>query len=204
MTAYKYLILLLLITILSSCKTKSKNFRYADKPDIIECNVRNYPLLKEAFYSFENDLFTYTRDSLNADRASAYNRWVYPSHANTYQIKTLVSPYTIEIFERLKSEEPQLFDVNNKESNLNYNSELITCIAANMTSGDLKTTFNALISTNTMSPKLFGDALIFNLLRVTNDPYMRFYVVFEYGYGHMFFTDFSDITNAEMTNADKR
>lgn len=193
----RLIVVLFLSTLWYSCKTERTELKYQDKPDIIACENMNYALLKEAFYSFENDLYAYAKDSLQVDLESAYTRWLYPSQDNTFNIKTLVSPYTVEIFERLKIEEPQLFNLKDPNSNLNYQSTFISCIAQNMNDPDLKTTFNALLNTKSMSPKLFGDALTFNLLKVTRDPYMRYYVVFEYGYGRMFFTDFSEIKNTK-------
>lgn len=191
------LVILVLSALLLSCSQEQTSYKYQHKADIITCTNVNSALLKEAFYAFENDLFQHTKDTLQVDIEAAYNRWIYPSHNNNFNIKTLVSPYTVSLFNKLKIEEPQLFDITNKDSNLNYNSTLITCIADNVRDQDLKTTFNALLDSKSMSPKLFGDRLTFNLLKVTRDPYMRYYVIFEYGYGKMFFNDFSEIQTNE-------
>ena len=193
----KISLLLLIAALCVACQKNTDTYKYQDKPDIITCSAINYPLIKEAFYSFENDLYTNSNDSLQANIEPAYSKWLYPSHNNTFDIKTLVSPYTVQLFERLKKEEPQLFNLKNPESNLNYESDLISCIVQNMRDEDLKTTFKALLETNTMSPKLIGERLTTNLLKVTRDPYMRYYTVFEYGYGRMFFNDFSEILDNE-------
>ena len=178
--------------LLIGCQEKP-SFKYQDQPDIIDCSDINYPLIKEAFYAFEEDLFRYSGDTSKSDLESAYNRWIYPSQDNEFDIKTLVSPYTVELFQRLQDEEPQLFNLKSVDSNLNYDNAFIKCIVDNVRDEELRVTFKALVDTGTMSPKLFGDRLIFNLLKVTRDPYMRYYVIMEYGYGRMFFNDFSEI-----------
>lgn len=187
-----FIAILIGLVLCSSCK-EDTGYRYQDKPDIISCDDINYPLIKEAFYSFENDLYTHSLDSLQVDLEASYNRWIYPSQDNEFDIKTLVSPYTVKMFKRLQNESPDLFELTNPDSNLNYDSALMQCIVENVRDEELKVTFKALIDTGTMSPKLFGDRLIFNLLKVTRDPYMRYYVIMEYGYGRMFFNDFSEI-----------
>ena len=67
------------------------------------------------------------------------------------------------------------------------------CIAQNITNPDLKTTLNALLSTNSMNPKLFGAPLSTNYSLTLSDKYLAAYVAFDLFYAKLFDVDFSKV-----------
>ena len=73
------------------------------------------------------------------------------------------------------------------------NSALMDCIAQNITNPDLKTTLNALLSTNSMNPKLFGAPLSTNYSLTLSDKYLAAYVAFDLFYAKLFDVDFSKV-----------
>ena len=175
---------------------KKFEYKFQDNPNFTVCANETEPLLKEAFYSFEHDIKVHI-GNLNAQSEQVYGQWLYPTLKNKLEVKEIVSPHTVRVFEMLKEAQPDLWDIYNEDSNLNYKSDFIKCIAANMIDKDLKTTFKALLTTNSMKPELFADAIGRNSLKIARDPYLKLYVVFEYGYGRMFFNDFTEIEDHE-------
>lgn len=178
-----------------SCQEKFE-YKFQDMPNFTVCANETEPLLKEAFYSFEHDIKVHI-GNLNAQSEQIYGQWFYPTLKNKLDVKEFVSPHTVKVFEMLKESKPEIWDVYNEDSNLNYKSDFIKCIATNMIDKDLKTTFKALLTTNSMKPDLFSDAIGRNSLKIARDPYLKLYVVFEYGYGHMFFNDFTETKDHE-------
>jgi len=104
----------------------------------------------------------------------------------------MVSEHTLKVFEALKND-TELWNLENASSHLNYNSALMDCIAQNIANPDLKITLNALLSTNSMSPKLFGAPLSTNYSTTLSDKYLASYVAFDLFYAKLFDVDFSQI-----------
>jgi len=84
---------LLLITMtisLASCKKENKvvftDFKYADKPDAMTCGDMDTKLLKEALYSFEDDIVNHY-DSQNKNTSRAYTRLITESTINRLKIE---------------------------------------------------------------------------------------------------------------------
>ena len=100
-------------------------------PNFTVCANETEPLLKEAFYSFEHDIKVHI-GNLNAQSEQIYGQWFYPTLKNKLDVKEFVSPHTVKVFEMLKESKPEIWDVYNEDSNLNYKSDFIKCIAANM------------------------------------------------------------------------
>ena len=67
------------------------------------------------------------------------------------------------------------------------------CISSNLENDALKTTLNALLSTNTMSPKLFGVPLTTKYSSAMNDKYLALYIALDLFYAKMFDVDFSNV-----------
>ena len=104
----------------------------------------------------------------------------------------MISKHTTAIFEALKNER-DLWDANNPNSYLNYNSTAIKCISNNMQDKALKTTFNALISTNSMTPKLFGTPVSNKNGNGIKDKYLASYIALDFYYAKLFGIDFTKI-----------
>ena len=81
---------------------------------------------------------------------------------------------------------------------MNYKSPLFNCIANNIQNKDLKTTLHALVSTNSMSPKLFGASLTSNYSAAMRDKYMAAYVAFDLYYAKLFNLDLSNVKESEQ------
>lgn len=184
-----YIITIALLTF--SCNKDTFDYKYSNEPDFLNCNHPHKDLLKEAFYTFENDIASYYgKYDLNPNPISNYSKFIIKGVNGSARYFRLVTPHTKKVFEALK-EIDGLWDENNQQSKLNYNSEIISCIGNNINDEDLKATFKSLISVNSMSPKLFGSPLIPKYQQLITDKHLALYVALDLYYERLFDADLS-------------
>lgn len=181
--------LLLTITLLTLSCGKDFEYKYNLKPDFLNCEHEHSLLLKEALYTFEKDITNY-HGKFNPDLVFVYSTFIIRGVKGTAKYNRLLSPHSKKVFEALKDIDG-LWDENGKNSNLNYNSEIISCISDNIKDKDLKTTFKSLISVNSMSPKLFGSALVPKYEQLTTDRNLALYAALDLYFARLFDADLS-------------
>ena len=185
----------LLVITLISCKQEKvfSDYKYADKPAVFNCEGVNSKLLNEALYSFEDDILKhYKGDKQNFRLDQAYSQLIRNSVFGRLKLEDMVSKHSVEIFEVLKNDN-SLWEVNNPKSYLNYNSTTLKCISKNINDTALKTTFDALVATNSMDSKLFGAPLISKYRNTTKDKNLAMYVALDLYYAKMIDLDFSKV-----------
>ncbi|MBD0836506.1 hypothetical protein [Aestuariibaculum suncheonense] len=178
----------LLVITFFSCKNGStfSDFQYAEKPETITCQGLVPNLYKEALYAFEDDIVAfYGKEKPNNSLTQAYYQFIRDANAKRVNYSGIASEHTLKIFEALKNE-GDLWDAENPNSHLNYKGTLMSCVATNIHDESLKTTMNALISTNSMSPKLFGAPLMSSYRSILSDKYLATYVAFDLFYANLF------------------
>ena len=198
----KPLLILLVVSIFTSCKKEAtlSEYKYADKEYTVQCEGVNPELLKEAVYSFEDDITNHFARNGNKNLSQAYSRAVNAGIYGRTKYNEIVSSHTKEIFKILK-EDTNLWNTEGKTKTLNYNSEFVKCLADNISNKDIKTTFNALLSTNSMSPKLFGEALRRQSGLALKDKNLATYIALDLYYAKLFDVDF-DAPIEEKKNID--
>jgi hypothetical protein len=110
----------------------------------------------------------------------------------SFELEKIVSKHTLDVFNALKSEN-DLWDANNIKSRLNYSGAVMNCISNGIQDKSLKTTLDALMSTNSMSPKLFGSPLTNKYRNALNDKNLAMYIALDLYYAKMFNVDFSQV-----------
>ena len=195
MKTHLNILALLFVFTLLSCKKENSlsEYKYADKAIVLTCDNLNSKLYHEALYTFENDLLTfYGEKKENTSLIQAYSQFIRGAVSSRINYRDMVSPHTLTVFEALKKED-DLWLLNDTKSHLNYDSKIISCISNNIIDAGLKTTFNALLTTNSMSPKLFGAPLMSNYRTVINDKYLATYIAFDLFYAKLFDVDFTEV-----------
>ena len=177
--------------ILINCKEPQPQltFKYADQPVVVNCNQDYNDLINEALHHFEailNDNYTNKNPSL----ASAYNSFIRESTTNKTNYNNISNQHALDIYEALKHIDG-LWVQKNNELTLNYNHEIFSCINNNLTDKDLKSTYNALLVTNSMSIRMFKDALTTKSSRCTSDKYLATFVALELYYSKLAQVDLS-------------
>lgn len=198
-TPFLKLLAIALIITFTSCKKEEQvvlsEYKYADKGIVLNCDKFDLKLLNEALFAFENDILNaFAKDKNNLNQA--YAQFTRSAVAGKVKYEDIVSLHTLAVFEVLKSKS-ELWDLNNQKSKLNYNSSLFNCISENIKSKDLKTTLNALISTNSMSIKLFGPTLNSEYRFAVSDKYLSAYMAFELFYAKLFDIDVTKVAIKE-------
>lgn len=189
------LLTLIFVATVFSCKKQNtfSDFKYADKPVAFTCEGVNTNLLNEALYSFEDDIAKHYNKAMPSPRLDkAYSQIIRNSVFGRLKIEDIVSEHTVSVFEALKKED-DLWDATNPKSHLNYNSTTLKCITDNFKDSNLKTTLNALISTNSMAPKLFAPAIVNKYRNALNDKNLAMYIALDLYYAKMFDVDFSKV-----------
>jgi len=189
------LITFLLVFTLFNCNKQNSfsDYKYSDKPEAIICEGLNSKLYNEALYSFEDDILKfYQQKKSNITLVQGYSQFIRAAIYSPPKFEEIVSKHTLDVFEALKTD-TDLWDATNSKSHLNYNGKILNCIASNIKDANLKTTFEALISTNSMSPKLFGTPLVTKYRNALNDKYLALYIALDLYYSKLFDIDFSNV-----------
>ena len=163
------------------CKKKSSvniNYLYSDKPSVVDCKTTDSLLLKEALYTFENDLLN-AYDPQQQNLRKAYPGFLRNVANGRLNYQQLVSEHAIEVFNGLKTSDLW------KDGKLNYENKVFTCLGEGMKNGNLKTTYNALLSSGYMSNKLFGAPLATQYSTVMNDKYLATFVALDFYFSHL-------------------
>ena len=200
------LLLVTLFLLTTNCKQGEKlEYQYANQPDTIKCfNPEiNTALLKEAFYSFQEDVkLQFAKNSGNT--AQGYSIFINTIAAGNSIDPSKVSEQSRKILEQLKKEDG-LWVNDNGKYHLNYESDLVTCLRDNIGDPNLQTTFNALVSTNSMNPKIFAAPLRTQIRNIQNNKFLGTYMALDMYYAQLMDVDFSNIEAPKVleTNWDK-
>lgn len=195
MNSHLKLIAFLLVFTFFSCKKDNTftEYKFADNGIVLTCDNVNSKLYSEALFSFEKDILDfYGKSRPNSSQIQAYSQFIRTAIGGRTKYEDIVSAHTIKVFEALKNE-TNLWDANNQKSHLNYNSPLIKCISNNIKNKDLKITLNSLLTTNSMSSRLFGSPLLSNYRNIASDKYLATYVAFDLFYAKLFDIDLTTI-----------
>lgn len=194
-------IFILILCSFLSCKNQNtlSEYKFSDQETLLNCDSPDIKLWNEAIYSFENDIRIFYANnyySKDGELYLFYSDFIVRYIKDKVTYEDMISPHTLEVFNVLKTK-PELWNLENSVSKLNYNSLLFNCIVANVQDKDLNTTLNALVSTKSMSPRMFTSPLSTQPRTVANDPYLRAYVAFDLFYAKLFDIDASKVKDRE-------
>ena len=189
-----YITAFLLVVTLVSCKKENSftDYKYADKPLALPCNDINSKLYNEALYSFEDDILNFYDKDKKSSLLRVYSQFIREAVYNRAKYQNMVSEHTLKVFEALKQDN-DLWNPNNPVSKLNYNSKLMDCISKNIKDNDLKTTLNALLTTNSMTPELYGAPVLSNYRLAMSDKALASYIAFDLYYAKLFNVDLTQV-----------
>lgn len=188
-----FILFLLTLTIIS-CKKEQKfsEFTFAEKGNVIKCEDKNIDIINEALFSFEDDIASFYAVNGNKNLTNAYSQFLRASTAKRVNYTDIISPHSVKVFEALKTVN-KLWDANNANSYLNYNSDLLSCISSSFMNQNLKTTYSALVTTNSMKPELFVSPIAKNYRLLISDKHLATYVALDLFYAKLFGLDLSNV-----------
>lgn len=192
-TIFKLLTLVTLITCFNCNNSSQIDYKYAEKPNLLACDLPDENLLKEAVYSFENDIVN-TYDMQNRNIAKSYSNFINFKQRGRLNIKTIASEHSLNIAKILK-EKTNLWVTENGTTSLNNSNTLINCIAKNIKDKSINTTYNALLSTNSFEPRLILPLLSGNSRHIQVDGALKTHVAMAF-----FYSELLDVNLEELTN----
>ena len=197
------IVLLALFLILFNCQTETKpqlDYKHASQTPTLKCESVETKLFEEALLSFEADLIrTYSSDQDNLSRA--YSQFMRLTMSNRVTYNDLVSEHSLKVYEALKAEK-SLWITSENGSKLNFEHPVFMCIGANIINKDLRTTYNALLSTNSMSMRMIGNLLHSKSFTLSDDRYAATFTALITYYGNFKGVDFSQ-PKTEITEENK-
>ncbi|RSK39261.1 hypothetical protein [Mangrovimonas spongiae] len=178
----KITLCLLLLNVLS-CKNEPSvtlDYKYSDKENPLKCDGLDTKIYNEALLSFEEDIISFY-DKENKNLTRAYSMFFRNASTNRIKFQDVASLHSVNILKVLKNEKGLW-----KEGyTLNFNHKLFNCLGDNFKDKDLQTTFNALISANSLTPELFGAPLRYKVSSVSRDRYLAAFFALEYYYSYL-------------------
>jgi hypothetical protein len=186
--------LIALCLCLFNCKEdKSQNqvqldYKHSTRTKVIECGGLDNALFQEALYAFEDDIVNfYTPDKPVYSRA--YSLFVSQSVSGVADYPKIVSAHSKKVFEALK-QNTNLWTTNPDGSHVNFGHPIFKCIGTQIKDEPLQKTYNALIDTNSMSLRMFGDQVKRKTFGMKDDKYLALYVALDLYYGKLYDVDF--------------
>lgn len=174
-------------------KTPEIDYTYTTQNiSISNCTDKDIKLFNEALLSFENDIKTkYNVNDQNINRA--YIGFLNDTRNNRINLQAMVSKPTKTVFEALKTRT----DIWTENNQLNYNSDIVKCLVENISDKNLKTTFHALLSTNSMSFRMYGEAVRSRSITLRSDKYLSLFLALDQYYAKLHNVDLSKAKEAE-------
>lgn len=193
-TTFKLLSLLFIAT-LSSCNTNNVDYKFTDSDKVLTCELANVKLYNEAIHSFENDLIN-NYDKQKKTTSRAYSQFVNAASRNSFKIEDIASAHSLKIAHALKND-ATLWANTNGETTLDYSNALMKCISENIKEKRIKQTFNALLSTNSMRPKIVLPSLRNSARAMQSKPSLKAYLAFDFFYAKLLNVKLEDLKNPD-------
>lgn len=204
-SSFKILSLLLVLLVFAGCEKEAtlSEYKYTEKDYSVKCEGVNTDLIKEALYSFEEDIMNHYAKNGNKNLSQAYSRTINLGIYGRAKYDEMVSPHTLEIFKILK-EDSNLWKNEGDIKTLNYNNEFVKCLAENISDKEIKTSFNSLLVTNSMRIELLGAELRRKSGFALKDKHLATYIALDYYYAKLFNIDFNKTKETEVSKSDSK
>ncbi len=176
-------------------KEKQLDYKYPINKNLINCDDLDTVLLQEALQSFEADILNFYTPN-TPELSTAYSRFVSQAVSKKINYSEIVSNHSKKVFKVLKKDKT-LWTTNPDGSHVNFKHPLFECIGKHINDKNTRETFNALISTNSMSLRLFRGLLKPQSYAMKDDHYLASYIALELFYGKLYTISLNKETKAK-------
>ncbi|PKA83810.1 hypothetical protein ATE92_1976 [Ulvibacter sp. MAR_2010_11] len=196
----KIAVFLVLGILTTSCNEKF-DYKYKDKAQVVSCPGADNALLNEALFSFENDIASfYNQDNYPLGSPMffefGYANYMYTGATAEADFKNMVSPYTLQILEKLKKEK-QLWEKSSKETTLNYKSEFVQCLIENIKNQEIKQKIQTLLDVDYLNPAFMAEFYRVNSVDALDDKYFALFIALETYYPRLMKIEFTALETVE-------
>lgn len=176
-------------------------YKYQNKEMDIACAGIDPSLLKEALYSFENDISAYYNNEQYSPGSAVYfefgyANFIYPGATGTADYAKIASSHTIAIMHILKKEE-SLWNKNAKDSKLNYKHPFVKCLIENIDNKEIKEKIETLQSVNYFTPTIMSEFYRVHVGDALTDKHFALFIALETYYQNLLEIDFSAMSKNE-------
>jgi len=182
---------------LFSCKKDNSStlstYKYADKPQTLACSNIDTKLFTEAYYAFENAILIHAHNTNRRPGRAINTDYAYRNFTaraqNNLRVEDYITKETADIFKVLKKQD--IWD----GDHLDYNSDVVKCIADAISNTQIKQTFKTLQEVNSLNPKLMAAAIYGNVKARDKfkDKALMTYVALDMFYAKMQKVDFTKV-----------
>ncbi len=191
-----FLVILLLALVTLGCEEKLE-FKYQDKPQLVECPGVDKALIHEALYSFQEDIgvfynkFTDHRYGTSTYYVEAYRQFVYFGFSGEANFAEIVSEHSLKVLKELKKIDG-LWTSGNEDTNLNYDHEFVKCLFNNVEDEDMRQRLHSLIEVNYLSPQMVAEPMRVEVLKIIGDEHLAMYMMLDAYYQYLINFDFPE------------
>lgn len=184
---------------MNSCKEPIQ-YKYQDDVRVVQCKGADNDLMHEAYYSFLYDIYEYyKKNEVKPEFVNTYYslaQYIYRGAMGEVDYLVFASPHTLDLLEELKKDE-DLWNLDSKKSNLNYNNEFVNCLIENIKNEEIKVTINALRESNALSPMILAETYRINIKDTQTDKYFEMFLAFDTYYQYLMEVDMSNLSYYE-------
>jgi len=195
----KYIVLLFIIPLLNSCK-EPLQYKYLEEVRVVQCEGADIDLMHEAYYSFREDIYEfYKKIETNPEFTTVFYslaQYIYKGAMGELDYLVYASPHTLNLVEELKKNE-DLWNMDSKKSNLNYNNEFVNCLIENIKNEEIKVTINALRESNSLSPMILAEIYRVNIKDTQTDKHFEMFLAFDAYFQYLMEVDMSNLSYYE-------
>lgn len=177
---------------LFACQEESEpqlEYKYATDTSILDCGNTDTKLFEEALLSFENDLTAFYKPQ-NGKVGNAYNQLIRAISNKRAKYNDIISEHSKAVYEALKADK-SLWKEGQQGVVYNYKHPIFSCISEHITDEKLGTTYRALLSTNSMSPRMLENEVQRRAFSLGTDKYFATHVALDMFYGKLHEVDFT-------------
>jgi hypothetical protein len=178
-----FLLALMIATLFPSCEEKLV-YKYQNRPQLVDCPGIDKALINEAIYSFMEDISSHYNvtgdlpENSNDYYINGYQNFVQSGLEGVAPFKEIVSQHSIKLLEKLQENKSLWLDTY-KETNINYNSEVMQCLFSKISDKDLHQRFASILKVNYLTPKIMAVPLRGEINKIISDPYLATYIALD-------------------------
>lgn len=189
-------ILIVLASFFMSCE-EPLEYKFQDKPQLVECPGADKALMHEALYSFQEDIGAYYnkhtdfREGTTNYYLEAYRQYVYFGFSGEAKFDEIASLHSKKVLKKLKDIDA-LWNIGNVKTNLNYEHEYIECLFNNIEDKDMKERLHSLKKVDYLTPDMVAEPMRREVLKIVGDEHLAMYMMLDAYYQYLINYDFPE------------
>jgi hypothetical protein len=185
----KLFVTLIIIASYYSCGGDLLEYKYQDKELNMNCKQIDIPLMKEALYSFEDDIASfYNNENYSPGTRIYYHfgyaNFIYTGATGEADFQNIVSTHSLSILSKLRKE-PELYIEKKDASNLNYQHEFVQCLINQIKNAEIKDKIKTLLSVDFLTPKNMAEFYRVNIEDAKTDKHFALFIALDTYYQYL-------------------